>query len=486
MTPPKTRTGQKKLSEVARHICRPTGIVSTGFPAVQKRAVAMGIPFDSWQQGVGRLALAKRADGLYAAGIGGVILSIPRQVGKTYLIAGIVFALASLFPNLTIIWTAHRTRTHNETFKKMQGMARKPKVKPWIASVRATNGEQEITFKNGSRIMFGARESGFGRGFDKVDILVLDEAQILSEDAMTDMVPATNAAPDGLVFMMGTPPRPRDQGDVFRSARADALDGDPDRLYIELSADEDAKISDRQQLAKANPSYPHRTTDAAIERMKKLLGSDENFRREAFGIWDKAEANKLAIPATAWDARAIAKSEVPTEGVKAFGVKFTADGAEVALSAAIRPQLGAIHVEGIRSAPTSDGIEWLVEWLVARKSTAAQIVVDGRSGTGYLIQALRDRGVPQKAIITPTVEQVTTAHSMLATALTEPDLLTHRAQPELDEQAHTAQRRKIGTNGGFGWQPSEGGTVALLDASTLAYWAAKTTTRKPGRKAGVL
>ena len=34
----------------------------------------------------------------------------------------------------------------------------------------------------------------------------LDEAQILTEKAMEDMVPATNAAPNGLVLMMGTPP----------------------------------------------------------------------------------------------------------------------------------------------------------------------------------------------------------------------------------------------------------------------------------------
>ena len=46
------------------------------------------------------------------------------------------------------------------------------KIAPYIDTVRAANGEQEIAFKNGSRILFGARESGFGRGFDEVDILV--------------------------------------------------------------------------------------------------------------------------------------------------------------------------------------------------------------------------------------------------------------------------------------------------------------------------
>lgn len=485
MTPPKTTSGQKKLSDVARHICRPEGIVSTGWPAVKERAARMGMPADLWQEGVGRLALAKREDGLYAAGIGGVILSIPRQVGKTYLISLIVFALCTLFPNLTVIWTAHRTRTHNETFKKMQATAMKRKVAPWITSVRATNGEQEIAFKNGSRILFGARESGFGRGFDKVDILVLDEAQILTEDAMTDMVPATNASPNGLVFMMGTPPRPRDNGEVFTNARADALKGDPDRLYIELSADPDAKIDDRSQLAKANPSYPHRTTEGAILRMKKLLGSDDNFRREGYGIWDEEALTKKAIKPSTWEDRAIEPADVPREGVRVFAVRFAVDGSAVALAAAIRPEDGPVHVEGIKHAPTSDGTAWLLDWLLERHEKAAQIVIEGKSGVGYLVQALRDEKVPARVIITPTVEQVTAAHSMFEAALNQ-GTLTHRAQAELNHQAVTAEKRKIGAAGGFGWQAPEGESVALLDAATYAYWGARTTKRKPGRKGRVL
>lgn len=482
MTSPATKSGQRKLSEVARHVCRPEGIISTGFPPVRDRAKAMGLLFDAWQDGTARLALAKRESGQYAAGIGGVVLSIPRQVGKTYLIAAIVFALCTIFPSLTVIWTAHRTRTHNETFKKMQGMTSKPKIAPYIENVRATNGEQEITFKNGSRILFGARESGFGRGFDKVDILVLDEAQILTEDAMSDMVPATNAAPNGLVFMMGTPPRPKDPGEVFTNVRKAALEGDPDTLYIEFSADEGASLEDRKQLAKANPSYPHRTSDAAIQRMRKLLGSDDSFRREAYGIWDDLALSKKAIRPKLWDSR---KGTPPSDGRRVYAARFAVDGSAVALAAAIRPDEGPIHVEGIRIASMGDGTGWLLDWLLERHERAAQIVVDGKAGVGYLVQALRDAKVSAAVILTPGTDQVVAAHSMFEAALTGGDL-THAGQELLDKQAKHAEKRKIGTTGGFGWQAPEGESVALLDAATLAYWGAKTTKRRPGRKAGFL
>jgi hypothetical protein len=110
--------------------------------------------------------------------------------------------------------------------------------------IRTANGEQEIRFRNGSVIMFGAREQGFGRGFDEVDVEVFDEAQILTEKALEDMVAATNQArhPHGaLLFYMGTPPRPVDPGEAFTLKRTKALSGkSDDMLYVEMAADPDA------------------------------------------------------------------------------------------------------------------------------------------------------------------------------------------------------------------------------------------------------
>jgi phage terminase large subunit-like protein len=111
------------LAEVARHVVLPTGIVSTGWPAVRDKARDLGVTFDPWQDGAGQVILSKRADGSYACSIGGVVISIPRQVGKTFLIGAIVFALCLLNPGLTVIWTAHHTTTSNQTFQSMQGFA---------------------------------------------------------------------------------------------------------------------------------------------------------------------------------------------------------------------------------------------------------------------------------------------------------------------------------------------------------------------------
>ena len=476
--PPMPRSGSR-LSDLARHLVLPDGIVSTAWPSVRAQLERMETPLDPWQQGLVSGALGKRADGLYAAGIGGVVASIPRQVGKTYTIGSLCFALAMVTPGSLILWTAHRTRTHAETFGSMAGMAERPAIKPFVESVRRANGEQAIVFKNGSRILFGARESGFGRGFAKVDVLIFDEAQILTEKAMEDMVPATNAAPNGLVFMIGTPPRPSDPGEVFRMRREAALSGDdPDVMYVELSADKDANPDDRAAWRKANPSFPHRTGEGAILRMRKLLGSVESFKREGLGIWDERQRGKRAFAPGAWGAR---RADAPSVGVRSLAVKFSPDGANVALAGAVKAGDGVVHVEAIRQAPMSEGTQWLVDFLVERKSAVAQIIVDGKAGAGYLVNALRSEQVGKSVLMVPSVEQVVSAHSMLDRAVVHGEV-SHSGQPDLDLEAEGAVRREIGKAGGFGWASADvDGSTTLLDAVTLAFFAAKTSKRVPGR-----
>ena len=157
------------------------------------------------------------------------------------------------------------------------------------------------------------------------------------------------------------------------------------------------------------------------------------------------------------------------------------------MAAAVRPDGGGpVYVEGIASRPAVDGTQWAVDFLAERGERAAQIVVDGKSGAAYLVQALLDAGVPKRTLVSPSVEDVKSAHSMFASAVRSPDDLAHGGQDALTEQATWALKREIGKDGAFGWRAPEGESVALLDAATFAFWAAKTTKRRPGRRARIL
>src|SRR5699024_8966788 len=154
-------------------------------------------------------------------------------------------------------------------------------------------------------------DRGFGLGFAAVDVIVFDEAQRLSDQTRTDMVPAANRPhnPAGsLLFYVGTPPRPNDSGDGFAALRAEALAGDAEEMFfVEFSADEDADPDDREQWRKANPSYPHHTPEESMLRMRKHLGSDDAWKREALGIWDPVESGGV-LPSQSWADQADAGS----------------------------------------------------------------------------------------------------------------------------------------------------------------------------------
>src|SRR5699024_2982209 len=136
--------------------------------------------------------------------------------------------------------------------------------------------------------------------------------------------------------------------------------------------------------------------------------------------------------------------------VPSYGVRFSADGAGVALAAAWRASKGPVHVEPIKQASLSDGIAWLVDELVELAPGAAQIVIDGRAGVGPLVDALKSRGVRnKKLIIVPTVPQVIEAHAMFEQAVIGRSI-THEGNEAFDDQVLSAYKRKIGNAGGFG------------------------------------
>jgi hypothetical protein len=498
----------RRLSEVARHVVVPEGIVDTLWFEVEAQCAEWGDEFDTWQDSLGQLALGLRADGLFAATIGGVTLSIPRQVAKTFIVGRITFALCALYPNLTVLWTAHRIRTASQTFEKLKGLARRPAVKALMADgrssgIRSTNGEQEFHFRNGSRVLFGAREQGFGRGFDEVDIEVFDEAQILTEKALEDMVAATNQSRfphAALLFFMGTPPRPSDPGVEFTNRRKEALEAKPagvvyaehgDAMYVECSADPmvgrpgGPPIDDLEQVAIANPSYPHRTPLVSIKRLKKQLTSEGSWRREGLGVWDEFEATKLIVPPGTWEATGV--SEPPdAEGVKSFGIKFAPDGSRVSIAGAFNPDGEApIHVElvGAHSGSMSAGTAALVQWVADRWQQTAVVVVDGTSHAGAFVNALREAGVPERVIKTPTWPEVATANAMYLDAIVTRST-THLAiegQQMLDDSVAGTTKKMHGDKGAWSWAPiSEQVDEIPVSAASLAYWGAKTTKRRPG------
>lgn len=456
-------TDQRPLSEVARHVVAPVGIVSTAWPKVRDTCLRLGWSFDGWQDGAGRLILAKRSDGTYAADT--IVFSIPRQVGKTYLVACIIFALCLLEPGLTVIWTAHRKTTSAETFRQFDSMARRPRVAPHIRQVLRGRGEERILFGNGSRILFGARESGFGRGMSDVDVLVLDEGQILPASTLEDMAATQNVAANPLTFVMGTPPRPRDDGEFFALLRQEALDGESEgTLYVEMSADRGGDPMDRAQWRKANASFPIRTTERAMLRLRKKLKSDDSWNREALGVWDEIVKHFSPVPGALWAQQV---DVGPPDGMRpdALAVDMS-HGRHISVAACWREDADSAHVEEVWAGADADAA---VEWIAARAGRRVTVVVDSASPAASLAPLLRTRKV---RVLVTSAADMGKACGQLVDKLGL-GRLTHADQDAVNEAREGARKRAIGKAGGWGYdRADESVDIAPLVAVTLALFGA--------------
>ena len=466
-----TKSGTPKLSEAARHLILPKDIVSTGWPSVRDKCTELGLGFDDWQAGLLRGMLAKRLDGKYAATVGGVVTSIPRQTGKTYTFGAASFALCLLSPGLTVLWTAHRLKTAKETFKYMQGLASRRKIAPYIEQVFTGSGEEAILFKNGSRILFGARETGFGRGFAKVDIEMFDEAQILTERALDDMLPAMNAAPNALAIFAGTPPRPIDPGEVFGRLRSEAIEvgsGKGDTMYVEFSADKDASPDDLEQQAKANPSFPHRTPVEAIQRLRKQL-SEDSFLREAMGIWD-ADSQHRVITEEDWDAVSDAASMAVDRLTLGIDVPPDRSNASVGLAGLRADGLWHVEMDNERK-----GVEWVIPWVVERasKNRLHSVVVDEMSG---LVEERRGRHYLIGTDVLVTLAAAEGRDMAIACAKffdsVQDKSLRHTDQSQVNVALSVARKRPLA--GGWAWNRKDiASDITPIVAETLALWGAQ-------------
>lgn len=462
-----TKTGTKtpsepRLSEVARLVVQPAGIVSTGWPAIASTCRKLGTEFDEWQAGIGRLMFAKTAEGRYAAEVGGVGMSLPRQVGKTHLVGFAMFALCILNPGLTVVWTAHHTRTANETLRAMQGMAQRQRIAPYVLRVLTSNEQKGVEFHNGSRILFGARSDGFGRGFAGVDVLVIDEAQILRErdlDAMLPTLNASKAEAGGLAIYMGTPPLPTDPSEAFLRMRDDAASGESDdAVWVECGADPDAHPDDREQWAKANPSYPKRTPLASMRRMRKKL-SAESWMREGLGIWDE---DGIDVFASSWSKGLT--DEAPGSPPSTIAVACSVDQSKAAI-------VGAV-VEGddvfVRVMQYGPGDRWVVEAAAGfAEEFGATVVLDGGGPMSHLEPNLR-LAIPDLRVL--TFEHVKDACAEIYTLVQE-GRIKHHGDEELDTAVRGAVQRTAGDRWVWGRRKSVS-DISTLEAATLAMWDA--------------
>jgi hypothetical protein len=483
---------EPRLSQYAKAFTFPRSIVKTVWPRVEAKGAELGLGFDWWQRQAGTVCLGYGADGKYVATVGGVGMSIPRQVGKTYFVLAMLVVMCILFPGLQVVWTAHHLSTSTKTFTSLRGICRRKKVAPHVLALRAANGEQQAEFRNGSKIMFGSRKMGFGRGFDELDVEVFDEAQILDTKSLEDMVAATNQARHehgALLFFMGTPPRASDPSEAFRLRRDEALAGDvEDAIWLEIAADPDSDPNDEAQWAVMNPSYPLRTPRESLLRLRKNLKDDDSWNREGRGIWDPKN-DALVIDELSWSAVKDAASMAVERLTLAIDVPPDRSVAAVAL-AGRRPD-GLWHVELDEQ---RKGVDWVIPWVVqaAEKNQLHAVVVDELAG---LTEKRRDGHYLIGTDVEVTLAAAEGRDMAIACAKFFDSVMDgsvrHTDQPQVNVALSVARKRPVGA--AWAWNRKDAASdITPIVAETLALWGAQNdnvqvpTWRRTGTRTAVV
>ena len=182
----------------------------------------------------------------------------------------------------------------------------------------------------------------------------------------------------------------------------------------------------------------------------------------------------MALQSDKWDE--LSTDDPPPDGKVAYGVRFSVDGSEVCLCAALETD-GNVHVEKVRRENTSAGLTWLADFIAERRQSASVCVIDGKSG----VQALVDRleRMPKGYVHVASAADATSAATTLLNLVNEKKLSWYAPQSDLRDSAVTSVRRNIGNNGSWGFG---GENPTPITAASLAAWGVVTARRDPRRK----
>ena len=190
-----------------------------------------------------------------------------------------------------------------------------------------------------------------------------------------------------------------------------------------------------------------------------------DFNIQRLGVWITYN-QKSEVSEAEWDALKAAK--LPEFRGKIFvGIKFGADGQNVAMSIAIRTEDQKIFVETIDCQSIRNGDGWILDFL--KNAEVQSCVVDGRSGQEILINDCKELKIKPYPESVKTGEMVTA--STLFTQALEAQSIVHMGQPSLRQAVTNCDRRAIGSSGGYGFKSLKPEIdISLMESMVLAHW----------------
>src|SRR6266568_3522800 len=431
--------------------CRPRWTTQrrTDWPTYGGRAALiaehLGLPFMPWQREVADIALeVDPATGRLA--YREVVLTVPRQSGKTTLILAIAVQRALGFGGRqNIVYTA---QTRIDARKKWEDehlpiLKSSEAIGP-LFRARKTTGNEAFIWQNGSShgLVSATRKSGHGP--------FLDEAFAHEDDRLEQAFrPSMITRPEPqswIVSTAGTEASTYLRGKVIAARTRLDADTSTTTASVEYSAPDDADPEDPATWWGCMPALGRTVTEAVI-RAELASMLDEHglaglslFRRAYLNQWpDAAPQRWLVIPESAWTARRGAQGQ--PDGPVAFALSAAWPDAEMGSIAVVGQHRGEVYAQIVEHRPGTSWMPVRMRELQDRHHPVATIL-DDKDPAAREKAALVKAGVE----LTPlTMQQAGQAYGMTIAAVTgDAPYLRHYDQTELNTAVAAATKRPVG------------------------------------------
>lgn len=446
-------------------------------------AATCGLVLDPWQQDVLMHSSGKNADKWSALEVG---LIVGRQNGKNAILEARELAGLFLFKEKLILHSAHEFKAAKEAFFRIQQLIEnnselKRMLKPKGGIVTST-GNESVNLKNGCRLRFVARSGGSGRGFTG-DVIILDEAYALKQEAIGALMPTMSArAITGNPQIWYTSSAPWKESEVLlKLCKRGRKGAEPKLAYMEWCVPDKRRLDDDsyakspafwQDVADANPGLGIRISEE-FTLVEKGAMSEEMFLRERLGYWDASQvelSNIMDMPT--WRAQ---EYDGIGESPYVISADSKPDGSFSTLAVCER----VVNAEGefvprVEIIDYRPGTQWLIDAIeiLIRKYDPNAVMIDPSTPIGGLIPDLAKKDVVDK----PNASQ-TLLHCVSTRELTQAcaefldnvkrGKMRHWPNVILDQSILDAKKRFVGDGFAFDRKKSDG-DISPLVAVTLA------------------
>lgn len=428
------------------------------------------MPWQSWSL---EQILARNPDGTWTHPE--CCLIVPRQQGKsTVLVLRVLYGLFKL--GEIIVFTAHQWRTAESLWKRAWRIV---KSTPWMAkhveSKTCSQGRGTIVLDTGAEVVFTTRSAHAGRGLDRIDLEIYDEAYDLTEADMAALSPTKMAAPDPQTIYTSSAVNAEQHhaGHVLAAVRRRGREGLDVGLFFAEWAAPDGDRADPDTWRLAMPSFGVIAKPAMLKNELRRFSTPAG--RKSFdceylgrGDWpaDPDETTEV-IDSEVW---ADMRNPAPVlRGQVALALELSRDRQWWALAAAQSTTDGRRHLEvGFFQAATHAEVVSYVLAVIAAWDPCA-LAIDRKGNAAVIVPKLLAAKVEPELIGAP---ELAVAFGLFYDAALAGEL-SHTGQQILTDALESAGTREL-PGGDKVWSQTGPAPIPPLQAATLALWALET------------